>query len=275
MKKPRRHLIIPDTQVRAGVPLPHMRWIGQAIRDYRPDVVVHMGDHWDFSSVSRHSAPGTLGKEGQRLKADIDAGNDALSALTASMGRHKPRMILLRGNHEHRLLRYISDHPELEGLIGDHMLLDRDLGWEVVDYDNGAPAAIELDGVQYAHYFTNPNTGKPISGSIANRIAKIGGSFVQGHQQGLDRGSFQYATGRRAIGIVAGSAYLHDEDYKGMANAHWRGILVLNEVKNGQFDEMPLSMDYLARKYEGVSVGRYLRHNYKNARERFTLAREE
>ncbi len=275
MTKPKRHLIIPDTQVRDGVPLSHMRWIGQAIKDYKPDVVIHMGDHWDFSSVSRHSAPGTLTKEGQRLKADIDAGNKALSMIDAAMGRFKTRRILLRGNHENRLFRYIDEHPELAGLVSDELLIDRNLGWEVVPYNNGAPDAIELDGVQYAHYFTNPMTGKPISGSIQNRLAKIGSSFVQGHQQGLQRGNTQYATGRQAFGIVAGSAYLHDEDYKGMANAHWRGILVLNEVKNGQFDEMPLSMDYLARKYEGVSVGRYLRHNYKNARERFTLARGE
>jgi hypothetical protein len=43
---------------------------------------------------------------------------------------------------------------------------------------------------------------------------------------------------------------LHDEDYRGLqSNGEWRGIVVLNEVHNGGYDIMPLSMDYLRRKY--------------------------
>jgi hypothetical protein len=30
----------------------------------------------------------------------------------------------------------------------------------------------------------------------------------------------------------------------------WRGIYVLNEVKDGCFDEMPVSLDYLKERYE-------------------------
>ena len=45
MTLPKRHFVIPDTQVKKGVPIDHMAWIGAAIRDYKPDVVVHLGDH--------------------------------------------------------------------------------------------------------------------------------------------------------------------------------------------------------------------------------------
>jgi hypothetical protein len=58
-----------------------------------------------------------------------------------------------------------------------------------------------------------------------------------------------------------------------MANAHWRGVVVLNEVRDGQFCEMPLTLDYLCRKYEHMSVARYLREHYEHAENRFTLAR--
>src|SRR3546814_16677199 len=68
--------------------------------------------------------------------------------------------------------------------------------------------------------------------------------------------------------IVAGSAYLHDEEYKGQANAHWRGVVVLNEVRDGQFCEMPLTLDYLCRKYEGMSLARFLQRNVRNAKSR-------
>lgn len=46
------------------------------------------------------------------------------------------------------------------------------------------------------------------------------------------------------------NCYEHDEDYLGpQGNKHWRGILVLHEVQNGQFDLMPISLNYLERKY--------------------------
>lgn len=273
MTTKRRHFIIPDTQVAPGTPTAHLRWIGEAIKEYEPDVVVHLGDHWDMPSASSWSAAGSKQKEGARLYDDIEAGNAALFILHEHMDGFNPRRkVLLRGNHEDRLMRVINNDPKLEGVVGFHLFNDRELGWEVVDYFNGAPAAIEIDGVVYAHYFANPNTGKPIAGTIQNRLSKIGCSFVQGHQQGLLQGNQQYATGLIRHGIVAGSAYLHDEPYKGMANAHWRGVVILNEVKNGQFCEMPLTLDYLCDKYEGMSLSRYMNRNYKRAKERFTVA---
>lgn len=273
MTMPRRHFILPDTQVKPGAPTDHLDWIGQAIKDYDPDVVVHLGDHWDFESLSQWSAPGSIELEGLRYEDDLEAGNNALRRLHQAMGTWKGRKILLRGNHEHRLERAINANPKWAGAVGFHQFADRSLGWEVVDYFCGSPQAIYVDGVAYAHYFANPNTGKPIGGTITNRLAKIGTSFVQGHVQGLLQGNVQYATGVIRHGIVAGSAYLHDEPYKGMANTHWRGVVVLNEVRDGTFCEMPLTLDYLCRKYEGRSLSSFLRRKYKNAQHRFTLAR--
>lgn len=268
----RRHFIIPDRQAKPGVPLEHNRWVGQAIAEYQPDVVIDIGDNADFPSISTHSAAGSLDKEGQRLFRDIEAANRAEELLAEGMGKFRAkRQIRLIGNHEARLNRYISANPVLEGLVGLHLLNNK--GWEIVPYLNGSPQAIDVDGVKYAHYFANPMTGKPIAGTIQNRLSKIGHSFVQGHQQGLQQGNQQYATGDIRHGIVAGSCYLHDEEYKGMANSHWRGVVVLNEVRNGQFCEMPLTLDYLCRKYEGMSLARFMQRRYRNAKERFSIAR--
>lgn len=268
----KRHFIVPDRQLKPGVPLHHNRWIGQAIADYEPDVVVDIGDNADFPSMSMHAAAGSKSKEGQRLIDDIKAANDGERQLRAGMGGFKPkRMVRLRGNHENRLLRYVEANPVLDGLVGLHLLDDK--GWQIVPYNNGSPGIITIDGVAYAHFFANPMTGKPISGTIGNRLAKIGTTFVHGHQQGLLQGNVQYATGETKHGIVAGACYLHDEEYKGAANAHWRGVVVLNEVRNGTFCEMPLSLDYLCRRYEGMSLARFLQRNVRNAKERFSLAR--
>lgn len=274
MTLPRRHFVIPDTQIKKGVPIDHMRWIGLAVRDYAPDVVIHLGDHWDSHSLSTYDAPGSAAMEGARVTDDIHAGNEALALLTKSMGRFKGRKVLLRGNHEQRMDRAINANPKLAGLLGYHLYNDTGLGWEVVDYFNGAPGQVVIDGVVYAHYFAAVNTGRAIGGTAGNKLNHVGEPFVQGHVQGYEVGTKQYATGKIKKGIVAGSAYLHDEDYKGMANHHWRGVVVLNEVRNGSFCEMPLTLDYLCRKYEGVPLAQYLRKKYRNARHRFTLAQE-
>lgn len=266
-----RHFIIPDRQAKPWVPLDHNVWVGRAIAEYKPDVVIDLGDAADFPSISTHSAQGSKSKEGQRLQHDFEAANEAESLLAEGMGKFRPkRLIRLHGNHEDRLSRYLEANPVLDGLVGLHLL--RNAGWHVVSYFNGAPGIIKVDGIAYAHYFANPNTGKPISGTINNRLAKIGQSFVQGHAQGLLQGNVQFATGRIQHGIVAGSCYLHDEDYKGHANAHWRGVVVLNEVREGQFCEMPLTLDYLCRKYEGTSLKRFMQRKYRNASARFSLA---
>lgn len=270
----RRHFIIPDRQARPGVPLDHNKWLGQAIAKYKPDVLIDLGDNADFPSVSTHSQPGSLDKEGQRLSKDIEAAQEADRILFEHMGTFRPkRMVRLRGNHEDRLDRYLRANPVLEGIISLDLLKDSE--WEVVPFSNGAPGVIDIDGISYAHYFANPNTGRAIGGTATYKLAAIGTPFVMGHQQGYDIGTRQYATGHVVRGIVAGSCYLHMEEYKGQANKHWRGAVVLNEVKAGNFCEMPLSMSYLCRNAEGMSVGRYLQRKYRNAKERFAWAYTE
>lgn len=267
-----RHFIIPDRQAKPGVPLDHNRWLGKAIAKYEPDVLIDLGDNADFPSVSAHSAHGSLDKEGQRLLADIEAAKEADCIMFKAMGKFRPkRMVRLRGNHENRLERYLQSNPVLDGIIGLHLLDDKD--WEVVPFSNGAPGVIVIDGIHYAHYFANPNTGKPIGGSATYKLSAIGVPFVQGHVQGYDIGTRQYATGKVIRGIVAGSFYLHDEPYKGQANGHDRCCVVLNEVKDGRFSEMPLTMDYLCREFEGTSVARFLQRKYRRAKERFSVAR--
>jgi hypothetical protein len=72
-----------------------------------------------------------------------------------------------------------------------------------------------------------------------------------GHRQVLDVATRTLPVdGRQQWGIVAGACYPHDEDYKGhQGNKHWRGVIVLHEVQDGDFDPMFVSLDYLRRSY--------------------------
>lgn len=254
---PRRHLIIPDTQVRPGVPIEHIDWAARAIVEYMPDVIVHLGDNWDMPSLSTHAAPGSLEKEGARIREDIAWGNSAMESLFRPQmvetlrrrdkhrKRWEPEVHILRGNHEDRIDRAVKANPQLEGVLSTEMLYTPP-GAEVHPFLK----LVEIDGITYSHYFANTHSGRPIGGSIDNRLNRIGRSFVQGHEQGFLYGVRQLPGSVTRHGLVAGSFYLHDESYRGLqSNGEWRGILVLNEVHDGRYDVMPLSMDYLRRKF--------------------------
>ena len=246
-KKP-THLVIPDTQVKPGVPLDHLLWAGKYIAERKPDVVVHLGDHWDLPSLSSYEGKGSKYFEGKRLREDIAAGNRGLDLLMEGMGDYRPaRMVLLRGNHEDRLARAINESPTLlDGLVGFADFNDVQHGWEIVDY----LVPITIDEVTYSHYFAQPMSGRPYSGAIDTMIKNIGFTFTAGHSQGLRWGRRELTNGRVQLGLVAGSYYQHDEDYKGnQGNHHWRGLVVKHEVAGGDYDPMFVSLAYLQGRY--------------------------
>jgi len=75
-------------------------------------------------------------------------------------------------------------------------------------------------------------------------------SCVAGHQQGRDIAFGKAADGKTMTAIISGAYYQHTEDYlTAQNNVHWRGCWQLNDVKNGSFDELPLSLEYLKSRY--------------------------
>jgi len=245
----RRHLIIPDAQVKPGSRIDHVKWAGEAILDYRPDVIVCLGDWWDLPSLNSHAEKGSAELEGARYEEDIDAGNKAFRLLDSYLKRSRsktwhPRRVFLEGNHENRANRVSKNDPKWQGVIGSQNC--QTLDWERHPFLK----IVEIDGVAYCHYFANPFSGKPIGGTIVNRLNSIGKSFVQGHQQGFLYASKQYPDHVKH-GLVAGRFYLEHENYRpdDVQKSEWNGIVVLNGVRRGDYDLMPLRMDYLRRKY--------------------------
>ena len=248
-------LVIPDTQVRPGVDLSYLSWIGQYAAAKRPDVIVHMGDHWDMPSLSSYDF-GKKQYEGRRYLADIEAGNegfrlldDPISEVAERQRRNKekqwkPRKVFLRGNHEQRVERAVNSDAKLEGIIGYHDM--NTLDWEVHDFLE----VIEIEDVAFSHYFTTGVAGKPASTANA-QLTKKHQSCIAGHQQGRQVATAYKANGRQITSIIAGSAYPHEENYLGkQGNKHWRGVIMLHQVDEGSFDEMFVSLDYLKGKYD-------------------------
>jgi len=245
----KRHLIIPDAQIKPGSPTDHIKWCGEAILDDRPDVIVCLGDWWDLPSLNSHAPAGSEELEGRRYHEDIKAGNESFNKLDSYLRKSRsktwqPRKVFLEGNHENRANRIAKNDPKWKGIIGSH-------NCETLDWERHKFLKIcEIDGIKYCHYFPNPFSGKPIGGTIVNRLNSIGASFVQGHQQGFLYASKQYPDHVKH-GLVAGRFYLEHEGYRpdDVQTNEWSGIVVLNGVRKGDYDLMPLRMDYLRRKY--------------------------
>ena len=251
-----RILVIPDCQVKEGVPLEHLEWAGKAICDYRPDVVVNIGDFADMPSLSTHDLKGSKYFEGLRYKKDIEVAKMAMKKLLKPLRDlqakqrknkekvYKPRMLLTLGNHENRIDRAINNNPTLDGLISVEDL-EYAKDWEVYPFLH----PVFINGVGFSHYWPVGAMGRP-AGSPAAIISKLHQSCIAGHQQGKQVAYGKRADGKPICAIIAGSFYLHDESYMDrLSNRHWRGLLVMNEVNDGHFDEMFVSLDYLRKKY--------------------------
>jgi hypothetical protein len=71
-----------------------------------------------------------------------------------------------------------------------------------------------------------------------------------GHVQDRDIAFDKRADGTRITGLFAGIFYQHDESYlTAQTNGSWRGLWILNDVRDGAFDEMPVSLTYLQQQY--------------------------
>ena len=251
-----KHMVIPDTQVKPNGSVDHLRWAGEYAAEKKPDVIIHLGDHWDMPSLSVYDV-GKKSFEGRRYADDIQAGLKGMAAFLAPIRseqqrlrinqkkRWNPRLVFIIGNHEQRIERAIESDAKLEGLIGYKDLQLDKLGWETHDF----LAPVVVDGICYSHYFTSGVMGRPVS-SAKLMIQKKMMSTVMGHVQDREIAYARRADGKHITGLFAGIFYVHDEDYlTPQTNGSWSGIWMFHDVNDGAFHEQPISRESLRRKY--------------------------
>lgn len=252
-----RHLFIPDTQVKQGVPLEHLTAVGNYIVEKKPNVIIQIGDFADMPSLSSYDE-GKRSFEGRRYKLDIESAHEGMDTLLRplreynerrrrqKMRIYSPRMVLTLGNHENRINRATNNDARLDGTIGIQDLEYEKFGWEVYPFLH----PVEIDGITYCHYAKQDNTNHPIT--RAHLIAsKRFCSWSVGHRQTIDYFvSPTLVRGYRVQCMIAGAYYMHDEEYQyEQGNQHWRGCVLKNEVVGGQYDPAFLSLDYMLREW--------------------------
>lgn len=255
-------LVIPDAHATPYHNNKRFAVLGKYIVDEQPDIIVNIGDFGDMPSLSSYDK-GKKSFEGRRYKHDVEAVIDAQKLIfeplkaynklqrAAKRKQYKPKLILTLGNHEHRINRVSEISPELDETISVDDLKFKEFGWEVHDY--GTPVFIE--GIAFSHVFISGIMGRPISGEhhAHSLLIKMHHSCVQGHSHLRDFCERTTASGKKLLGLVVG-CYLdtdQHEHYAGEANKlWWRGLVMLHNVKDGQFDPEFISMERLKEMYE-------------------------
>jgi hypothetical protein len=237
-------MVIPDCQVKPGVPIDHLAWIGNYAAEKRPDTIVNLGDFADMPSLSSYDV-GKASAEGKRYAADLAVTKQAMGLLLKPINQvkgWKPRKVMTLGNHEDRIDREAANNPKWQGFLSSADLGYAAAGWQVVPYLDVAT----VDAVQYAHFFVSGSMGRPVSSASALlRIRQS--SAVMGHVQRQDLAIHPQT---QFIGLFAGICYQHDEAYLTPQGQNTkRGIWMLHEVREGTFDPMFVSLGFLKRRY--------------------------
>lgn len=248
----RRHIVIPDGQVKPGIRINHWAAIGRYIAEWQPEVIVNLGDFYDMTSLCAYEDD-LSATAARRIEQDIAAGDAAFAALCepwAKIKGYKPKLIYTLGNHEHRHKRLLDEQPNLRGAVREPSGWAKAHGWAIFPYLK----PVMVDGVAYCHLFVKGANGRVTNAKFGaanarTQVLREMHSCTAGHKPGLDVHIQPVGSGSMR-GIIAGSCYQHDEEYMTpQGTTYWRGILVKHEVHAGNYDLMEVSLKYLLRKY--------------------------
>ena len=251
------HLVIPDQHADPSYHNNRATLVGKLIADVKPDVVINLGDAVDMASLSSFDK-GKASFHGQQYGNDIEAHLDFQDKLWAPMRKSKrkqPRRIFLEGNHEHRIKRVIDqDHHlggDTYGVSFKNLQLDK---WyhDVIEYTGGTPGIVNVDGVNYAHFFVSGVMGRPIGGEhhATSLINKNYASCTQGHSHLVDWAVRTNTQGKKIMGCVAGVLQDYHSPWAGHVNdLWWSGVVIKRGVEDGVYDPQFISLKQLEIEY--------------------------
>lgn len=123
---------------------------------YEPDEIIQLGDLCDFYKISSYTkSPG----RGESFQKELDRAINLLRRIKDVSGAK--RAVLLEGNHEHRLHKYIcTQAASLSGVraLGLASLLElKDLGWDLIDQHQ----FYQINNVHFTHgEFVTPHSSE-------------------------------------------------------------------------------------------------------------------
>jgi hypothetical protein len=244
------HLVIPDSHAHPAYNNRRYDLLGQLVAELKPDVIVDIGDWWDMPSLCTYDK-GKRGFENNRYSKDIAAGVEAQDRLLnplRKLKRKTPRKIRCLGNHEHRINRVLDLDPILDGTISTRDFQSKEYGFEEYPFLD----IVEVDGIQYSHYFASGVMGRPIGGVNlgAAILSKQLNSATQGHSHLFDHAVRVRGNGQRLHGLSCGVFQDYVPPFARASARYWSsGVVIKRGVENGDYDLEWVSMRRLKEIY--------------------------
>lgn len=253
-------LVVGDAHVSTEENLNRFEYANALIMEKRPEVIVLMGDFITLNCLSFWDKDKRKSMEGRRYQEEIENANKALDLMFKGLydelmearkkkkKRYIPDIIYLEGNHEDRLNRYLELDPTFDGQIGiikDLKLIERGIRW--IDYRD----YYHFNGIGFTHI--PHNAVRPVSGKyhIFKAMDCSIQSVVYGHTHKLET-ACRHIPGMQHLQQVlsCGGFFEEDEEYvNGMLTNYWKGLVLLNNYKEGRFDIETYSLGRLRREY--------------------------
>jgi len=251
-------LVIGDSHIDDRQNLDRFTALGKFIIDKQPEYIVSIGDFITLNCLSAWDRDNRATLENQRYYKEILAGNKAMDMLEYPLhkynkgkrrGKYKPKKYYLMGNHEDRLTRYLIKDPTFEKQVSIEANLNlKKRGWRVVPYKSH----IDIYGMSFTHIPITGN-GSPISGvNVCRKALNLySNSVIFGHTHQFNvENMFRHGAKHLIQALNVGCFFEHTDPYaEGAVTHYWRGIIMLNCTKKGQFDLETISLPYLKKEY--------------------------
>ncbi len=248
------HLVIPDIHANPEHNNDRADLLAKLIIDLRPDVVVNLGDQWDMASLSGYDK-GKKSFEGRSVARDIDSGREFSERMWNPVRKTKKRFpyrIFLEGNHEERIRRVVNTSRELDGWLSTKDLEIERWYDEFIPYNGNTPGVVNIDGINYAHYFVSGVMGRPIGGEhpAYSLLTKEFVSCTCGHIHVVDWCERTTVGGSKIYGCIAGCFIDQTISWAGeIQKLWWPGVIIKRNVENGSYDPEFVSLAALRKEY--------------------------
>lgn len=262
-KKYKTSVVIGDPHSDPMFPNTRFKALGNYLAVNQPDNIVNLGDFLSLDSVSSHTTKKPLLREGRRLSDDLEHGREAYEFMmkpvnqlnrirsTHKKRKYNPNKIWHNGNHEDRVFRYLTEQPELLGVLNHHDILDLEKdGWDIKKYRQYS----SYEGILFTHIPQCKRVNQPISGEYVARRAADGHSstVIFGHTHRFCIHDSKKNGAETNYGISAGwfGDYIPEYVQGNEDNCDWwGGILELTHTAPGKIIITPIDMDTLKKEY--------------------------
>ena len=144
----------------------------RAIEAFGPEILIHLGDAFDFNATSRHRKKPKDERNSMSLGKELAIGRSIVEDMDALGAKRK---IFIQGNHEENFERYVADNcKEIFDILPDYReLLGLDDSWEWVDHGD----YIRVGKVFYTHDVD----GRSGKGALQQVLSADAHNVVIGH----------------------------------------------------------------------------------------------